>query len=60
MELVNEDGVEFGTSNIEKHLSNSRTIKQNMQEIIEAQGILSGNQAIFDDITILGIEITPD
>ena len=60
VELVNEEGVEFGTANVEKHLANTRPIKQNMQEIIEAQGILSGNQAIFDDITILGIEIIPD
>jgi sigma-B regulation protein RsbU (phosphoserine phosphatase) len=59
VELVDEKGVEFGTENIEKHLSNPRSIQQNIQEIIKAQGILSGNQAIFDDITILGIDFKP-
>jgi hypothetical protein len=52
--------VEFGTWNIEKHLSNPRSIQHNIQEIIRAQGILSGNQAIFDDITILGIDFKPN
>lgn len=60
VELVDEKGVEFGTENIEKHLSNSRSIQQNIQEIIKGQGILSGNQAIFDDITILGIDLRPN
>jgi sigma-B regulation protein RsbU (phosphoserine phosphatase) len=59
VELVDEKGVEFGTGNIEKHLSNPRSIQHNIQEIIRAQGILSGNQAIFDDITILGIDFKP-
>ncbi len=60
VELVDEEGVEFGTEKIEKHLANHRSIKQNIQEIIEGQGILTGNQAIFDDITILGIDINPE
>jgi sigma-B regulation protein RsbU (phosphoserine phosphatase) len=60
VELVNEDGVGFGTDNIEKHLSNPRSIRQNIQSIIKDQGILSGNQAIFDDITILGIDFQPN
>jgi sigma-B regulation protein RsbU (phosphoserine phosphatase) len=60
VELVDEDGVEFGTENIEKHLVNPRSIQDNIQEIIREQGILSGNQAIFDDITILGIDFNPN
>jgi sigma-B regulation protein RsbU (phosphoserine phosphatase) len=60
VELVDEEGIEFGTENIERHLSNTRSIQQNIREIIEAQGILSGNQAIFDDITILGIDFKPN
>ena len=59
VELVDETGVEIGTEKIEKHLSNNRTIQQNIQEIIEGQRILSGNKSIFDDITILGIDIQP-
>ncbi len=60
VELVDEDGVEFGTEKIEIYLSNHRSIKHNIHEIIEGQGILTGNQAIFDDITILGIDFIPE
>jgi sigma-B regulation protein RsbU (phosphoserine phosphatase) len=60
VELVDDQGIEFGTEKIEKHLSNDRPIQNNIQEIIEGQRILSGNQAIFDDITILGIDFMPD
>jgi len=59
VELVDDKGVEFGTENIEQHLSNTRPIHDNIQEIIEQQRILDGNTAIFDDITILGIEFLP-
>lgn len=59
VELVDEDGVEFGTEKIEKYLSNARPIKKNIREIIDGQGILTGNQSIFDDITILGIDFLP-
>jgi len=59
VELLDEEGIEFGTETLEKHLSNHRSIQKNIQEIIEGQGILSGNQAIFDDITILGIDFIP-
>jgi sigma-B regulation protein RsbU (phosphoserine phosphatase) len=60
VELVDETGVEIGTDKIEKHLANQRNIRHNIQEIIEGQRILSGNQSIFDDITILGIDIQPE
>ena len=60
VELVDEVGVEFGTENLEKHLSNSDSIEDNIQKIIKDQKILSGNTAIFDDITILGLDFIPD
>jgi sigma-B regulation protein RsbU (phosphoserine phosphatase) len=59
IELVDEEGVEFGTEKVEWHLANRRSIQNNIQEIIEGHGILTGNQAIFDDITILGIDFFP-
>ena len=59
VELVDDEGVEFGTEKIEKHLSNTGSIKDNIQEIIVQQRILDGNTAIFDDITILGIDFFP-
>jgi hypothetical protein len=48
--------VEFGTSVIERHLSNNLNIKESIDSIIFDQHILSGNKAIFDDVTILGVE----
>lgn len=59
VELVDEDGVDFGTENIEKHLSNSSSIHNNIEDIIHHQRILDGNTAIFDDITILGMDLNP-
>lgn len=56
VELVDESGVELGTARLEKHLSNTRPIEKNIEEIIVNQKILTGNTAIFDDISILGIE----
>jgi len=59
VELIDEGSIELGTARLEKHLINSRKIEENIQEIIVAQNILTGNKAIFDDISILGIEFTP-
>ena len=56
VELVDEDGVVFGTQEVEKSLSNNEDIDQNINTIIKNQNILEGSAAIFDDITILGIE----
>jgi sigma-B regulation protein RsbU (phosphoserine phosphatase) len=60
VEILDEQGVEFGTEKIEKYLSNDGSIQSNIQSIIEGQGILKGNQSIFDDITILGLDFIPD
>ena len=60
VELVDESGVELGTARLEKHLSNPRPIEKNIEEIIVNQKILTGNAAIFDDISILGIEFIPN
>ncbi len=60
VELVDDKGVELGTASIEKHLSNTKSVRDNIREIIEKQQILSGNKAIFDDISILGIDFFPD
>ena len=59
IELVDENGVEFGTKNIERLLFNQQTIDKNIDEIIVEQKILTGSTAIFDDITILGLEFIP-
>ena len=60
VELLNETGIEFGTEKIEKHVSNTFPIHENINDIIESHDILAGNTAIFDDISILGIDFTPN
>lgn len=56
VELVDEDGVSFGTEQLEKNLANNKDIDDNINTIIKQQKILEGSTAIFDDISILGIE----
>lgn len=57
VELVGEKEVEVGTRIIESHLRNNDSMSQNIQSIINEMNILSGSNRIFDDITILGVEI---
>lgn len=56
VELVDEDGVSFGTKQVEKNLANPKDIDDNINTIIKQQKILEGSTAIFDDISIIGIE----
>ena len=56
VELMDDKEVEFGTNVIEQHISNTLNIKESIDNIIIDQHILSGNKAIFDDITMLGVE----
>lgn len=56
VELMDDKEVEFGTTVIEQHISNTLNIKESIDSIIADQHILSGNKAIFDDITMLGVE----
>jgi len=56
-DLLDEKGVTSGTEEIEQCLTNTESIEANIKDIIEKQGIHEGNKAIFDDISILGVEI---
>jgi sigma-B regulation protein RsbU (phosphoserine phosphatase) len=56
VELVDKEGVSFGTEQLEKNLTNGNDIDENISTIIKQQKILEGSTAIFDDISILGIE----
>jgi phosphoserine phosphatase RsbU/P len=56
VELMDGKGVSFGTGEIEECLINNASIQDNIDKIIEKQGIVSGSAKIFDDITILGLE----
>ncbi len=58
VELIEGDGVEFGTTFIEQEISNEGTIEENIYEIIKLQRIEEGSASIFDDISILGLSIS--
>jgi phosphoserine phosphatase RsbU/P len=57
VELVEKDLVELDTIEIENCISNGLSIEENIKTLIQKQGIMESNQAIFDDISILGLEI---
>jgi sigma-B regulation protein RsbU (phosphoserine phosphatase) len=57
VELIHEHDVEYGTTEVVKAISNEEDIEENIEEIIENQNIFKGNSAIFDDISIIGIEL---
>lgn len=57
VELVGKEDVELDTHELEVCISNDLGINKNIQALIDKQGILDGNQAIFDDISILGLEL---
>lgn len=56
VEVIQDSGVEFGTENLEKELTNALPLEENIQTIIENQKILEGSAAIFDDISIIGAQ----
>jgi len=56
VELIQDSGVEFGTEDLEKQLSNPLSLEENIQSIIKEQKILEDSAAIFDDISIIGAE----
>jgi sigma-B regulation protein RsbU (phosphoserine phosphatase) len=56
VEVIQDSGVEFGTENLEKELTNDRALEDNIQTIIENQKILEGSTSIFDDISIIGAQ----
>jgi len=55
-ELIDGREISFGTKEIEEGIINDNTIEDNISQIIQKQGINTDSQAIFDDISILGIE----
>lgn len=57
VELIDDKEVSSGTKEIEGCIMNDRGIAENIEAIIRKQGIREGNPAIFDDISMLGIEL---
>lgn len=56
VELLDETGGLWGANNLEKFITNPARLDQNIRDIIEDRKILTGNTAIFDDISMLGME----
>jgi sigma-B regulation protein RsbU (phosphoserine phosphatase) len=56
VELIGDEGVNYDTKQIEQHVTNQGRIDENINTIIKEQKILEGSTAIFDDISIIGIE----
>lgn len=57
VELVEEDKISMATQLLEEQLSNANSIEDNIQRIKKKLMIEEGNKAIFDDITMLGIQL---
>lgn len=58
VELIEGDDIGYGYKFIEQEISNNGPIDENIREIIHQQKIEEGNDAIFDDISILGLEFS--
>lgn len=58
VELLEGENIQLATKVLEEELSNDKSIEENINAIIVKQSIAEGNPAIFDDITMLGIQIT--
>lgn len=57
VELLEGDSVQLATTFLEEEVSNQLGIEENIELIIQKQGILEGNKSIIDDITMLGLQI---
>jgi sigma-B regulation protein RsbU (phosphoserine phosphatase) len=56
VEVIQDSGVEFGTENLEKLISNTKSLEENIHSIIVEQKIMEESASIFDDISIIGAE----
>lgn len=55
--MMDGKGVSFGTGEIEECIINPDPIEENITAVIKKQGILDGSTRIFDDISIMGVEL---
>ena len=58
VELIEGDTIDYSYKYIEKEICNPNSIDENIMEMIDHHKIIEGNTAIFDDITILGVQFT--
>lgn len=55
-ELKDDKGKDIGTSMIIKHITNTRTVKENIQEMLKELGIPENNPGLFDDVSIIAAD----
>ncbi len=56
-ELPDDFGREMGTKAVEKNLKNNQSIDVNIRDLIFEEQILEDNEKLFDDVSLLGIQI---
>jgi len=56
-ELKDDNGNDIGTTFIEKHFTNKSDVSKNIAALIEDLDIRAGNPALFDDVSILAVEL---
>ncbi len=55
-ELKGENGIEIGTKEIIRYISNKDPVKMNMKEMLRHLGIPDSNPYLFDDVSILAVD----
>jgi sigma-B regulation protein RsbU (phosphoserine phosphatase) len=57
-ELKEQDGSDIGTKYIIKNVSNTDSIDQNISSLIAELGIPDNNPSMFDDVSVIAVEIS--
>lgn len=57
VELANKGEISHETAELEKNVVNSASVEENIRDIVRDNNIIGGSTAIFDDITLLGVEL---
>ncbi|MDQ1332489.1 MAG: phosphoserine phosphatase RsbU/P [Bacteroidota bacterium] len=56
-ELKGEDGLDLGTKEIIRYISNKEPVEKNLQEMIRFLGIPDTNPYLFDDVSIIAADL---
>jgi len=56
-ELKGGDGRDIGTSEIERHISNTEPVEKNLRDMIRYLGIPDTNPYLFDDVSIIAADL---
>jgi sigma-B regulation protein RsbU (phosphoserine phosphatase) len=56
-ELKYADGLDIGTNEIIKHISNTEPVEKNIREMIDDLGLPHNNPSTFDDVSIIAADL---